>query len=466
MILYEVRISAVDLSQVEVALLEEPEIESAAFLLAGELRLPDRHVLIVRRVVEIPAAEYRIRDRHQIELSPRAINGLIALCEKNKLRAILCHSHPDESPYSPSDDFGEARIASTLWDFLPQQIVGSLLLTPSGFRGRVWLPGPRHEPITAMRVIGRSIRSLPINGQQTVPETIAQAKIHDRQILAFGRPGQALIEAAKVGVVGAGGTGSPVAEQLVRLGVRDLILVDRDPVFDPSNLSRVYGSHSEDANPPFWRRWFRRPTKLNIVARHLRRISPKLRVQAIHGDVTNKSVAHALLDRDLIFTCTDNHHWGRAVLNQIAYQYLIPVINVGVALDGEEGTIRGGLGMVQVLRPGLGCLWCAGYLDSTRIRDEALPVDERRRLEAEGYARGVDGNAPSVVTLTTTIAGMAGTQFLQLVTDFMGEAGEVSRLNHFVLEGVIARGTVAPRPDCLCSKVKGRGDLTSLPVVG
>jgi molybdopterin/thiamine biosynthesis adenylyltransferase len=43
-----------------------------------------------------------------------------------------------------------------------------------------------------------------------------------------------------VGVVGAGGLGSPIAEQLARMGVAELTLID-DDVFDtPSNVRRVF----------------------------------------------------------------------------------------------------------------------------------------------------------------------------------------------------------------------------------
>lgn len=67
--------------------------------------------------------------------------------------------------------------------------------------------------------------------------------------------------------------------------------------------------------------------------------------------------------------------------------------------------------------------------------------------------------------LTTAVAGLAGTLFLQLVTDFMGDAGDVSRINYFPLEGVVARGRVPVKTPCLCSKVKAMGDLEPLPVM-
>jgi molybdopterin/thiamine biosynthesis adenylyltransferase len=463
---YEIRLAEEDRAAVERMLTSDPDRETAAFILAGEARVGTCARLLARRIVTIPPTEYRDRTRHHIELAPRAINGLVALCETSGLRPIVCHSHPDEVPYSPSDDHGEHRIAATLQQFFPGQVMGSLLLTPGGLAGRVWLPNGKAVPVSIITTVGPRLR---ITGTPAFTEGERDAgveDVHDRQIRAFGQAGQALLRAARVGIVGTGGTGSPLAEQIVRLGVEDLLLVDRDDAIEPSNLSRVYGSAFADVRPRWWQRLLGRGsrTKVEVVARHLRRINPMAHIRAVHGTVTDADTARLLLDRDVIFACTDDH-WGRAVLNQLAYQYLVPVVNLGVALDGTDGRIAGAVGVVQVLRPGLGCLWCGGYLNSERIRAESLPSDTREKLEAEGYLRGLPDSAPSVVTITTAVAGLAGTMLLQLLTGFMGEDGDVSRLNYFPLEGIVRRGRVTPKSKCLCTTVKGRGDLHALPVV-
>ena len=63
----------------------------------------------------------------------------------------------------------------------------------------------------------------------------------DRNVRAFGGPVQAALGDLTVGIVGCGGTGSAVAEQLARLGVRRFILTDPDTL-SASNVTRVYGS--------------------------------------------------------------------------------------------------------------------------------------------------------------------------------------------------------------------------------
>ena len=202
---------------------------------------------------------------------------------------------------------------------------------------------------------------------------------------------------------------------------------------------------------------------MRIVADHLRSIAPEAQIEAVDGDVTDRHVAERLLDRDVLFACTDEH-WGRSILNQIAYQYLIPTLNLGAALTGDDDRIEEGVGVVQILRPGHGCLWCSEFLSSDRIRAESLAVGERNALEGEGYLVGIDEPAPSVITLTTTVAGLAGTWFLQLATDFMGETGAFSRQNYDLLHGIVRRGRIQQQSDCMCGAVKARGGLGDLPV--
>ena len=124
---YEIKIPDTEYRQLQDALWARPGIESAAFMLAGVRRTATGVMLLARRIVVIPDTQYAVRSSCRIELSTRAINGLAALCEANGLIAVLAHSHPSDTPYSPSDDHGEARIADSLWPFVPDKMLGSLL---------------------------------------------------------------------------------------------------------------------------------------------------------------------------------------------------------------------------------------------------------------------------------------------------------------------------------------------------
>jgi hypothetical protein len=74
----------------------------------------------------------------------------------------------------------------------------------------------------------------------------------------------------------------------------------------------------------------------------------------------------------------------------------------------------------------------------------------------------IDTPAPSVISITTTLAGLAVSQFLQLVTDFMGERGDICKLRYNIIDATVRRGQAVVRKDCLCAKAKGYGDLRPL----
>jgi hypothetical protein len=178
-------------------------------------------------------------------------------------------------------------------------------------------------------------------------------------------------------------------------------------------------------------------------------------------NIVLQDAARYLLDRDVIFLCTDEH-WGRSIVNEIAYQYLIPTINIGMSIRSKDAVITAATGAVDVVRPGTACLWCSQFLNAGRISAESFSRKKRRILHGEGYVEDIDTPAPSVISMTTTLSGMAVTVFLQLVTDFMGAAGEISRLRYDIMDGTVRRGVTAIVPDCVCQKTKGFGDLRAL----
>ena len=141
------KIAEKDFEELQRLVLADMPREAGAFALAGLAKHDDYTDIIVRRPVPIPKGLFRVQHEFRLEMHTQAINGLVALCEANKLGAILCHSHPEDSPYSPSDDYGEYRVFSTLWKFIPSNApTASLLFYPTG----------RQEAGTAKRSCGDS----------------------------------------------------------------------------------------------------------------------------------------------------------------------------------------------------------------------------------------------------------------------------------------------------------------------
>lgn len=433
--------------------------EAGAFALAGVARTDTGMDILVRRHVEIPQDLFRLQTEVRLEVEPRAVNGMIALCESNQLGVVMCHSHSSDSPYSPSDDYGEKRLFDTMREFIPEQApTVSLLFFPGGVRGRVWLPNQSTPvPIDEIIVFGRSIHRY----SEHQPSDFQVDEQYDRQVRAFGTHGQRLIQSSRVAIVGVGGTGSSVAEQVTRLGVKDILLLDPDNF---ETVNRMYGTFAIPAKKHWWQFWKRLPVshkKVDLVAAHLRHINPDIHIETVTQSVVHHAVAKQLCDRDFIFLCTDEH-WGRSVVNQVAYQYMIPTINVGMAITAEDSKIDNAVGVVDVLFPDKACLWCKQYLNSKRIAAESMPKADQANRQAEGYVENIDTTQPSVISINTTVASMAVTQWLQLLTGFQGNFGGIERQNYNVLEGTVTRGKTQIDNGCVCKKVRAKGDLYHL----
>ena len=252
-------------------------------------------------------------------------------------------------------------------------------------------------PVDAVRVLDHRWRLL-----LSVRDGGWPCATFDRQIRAFGSDGQRLLGHLRVGVVGAGGTGSAVCEQLIRLGVGELLVIDPDVINDDgSNVTRVYGSTMNDIGTP----------KVDIVARSAQHIGLGTRVSPIQGSINNEAIARMLTDCDVVFGCTDDNR-GRMTLSRLAVWYLIPVIDMGVKLTSSDGILSGIEGRVTVIGPETGCLQCRGRINSQALQAEVLQPVERADRVAEGYAVGLAERDPAVVTFTTGVASQAVSELL------------------------------------------------------
>jgi hypothetical protein len=181
--------------------------------------------------------------------------------------------------------------------------------------------------------------------------------------------------------------------------------------------------------------------------------------------VRTETVFRHLLDADVVFSATDTHG-SRAILNELASTYLLPVIDVGVRVGAKaDNRLSGLLAEVRVLTPTTPCLWCRGTINADVIRAENLPREERRKLEREGYVvGGVGSPVPSVVALTVLGSGLATSALLALLS----EEGDVAPSGYWV-DGFLGDSHVSgpdqPKPTCRCRQQLGLGDSSAPPFI-
>ena len=164
----------------------------------------------------------------------------------------------------------------------------------------------------------------------------------DRQVrfAPFGPEGQERLARARVTLVGCGALGGVLAQSLVRAGVGQLVLLDRDLV-ELSNLPRqvLFDERHAHAGVP----------KVEAAVETLSRIGGPtvLEPHSVHVDAGN--LAELARGSTLLLDGTDNLE-TRYLLNDHACSSGVPWIYAGVV---------GGAGLVLAIRPGQGaCLRC------------------------------------------------------------------------------------------------------------
>ena len=387
-------------------------VETAGVLLAALHRTGEGTTrLLARSLHWVPDRAYERRTADEMVIASEGYVEALAFAEQDRSVPLWVHTHPRGWPVrSAKDERVDELIADVFRLRSGAPCYGTVIVSPASdglsLTGTVQEVGRDAKEIDRFWMVGDRWRMQPAYG--TAPDSLSAA-VFDRNVRAFGEPIQRMIGMLRIGVVGCGGTGSAVAEQLVRLGARHLLLVDVDTL-SASNVTRVYGSTPADVGRP----------KTEVLADHLRRVAPDLDCEMVAGRCTSQRVAESLAGTDLIFGCTDDNA-GRLVLSRLCYWFLTPVIDMGVLLTSTPGnTLEGIDGRITVLTPGSACLLCRGRVDLARAAAETRASEEQDRLEAEGYAPALGAVEPAVVTFTTMTAAIAVSELIERLVGYGG----------------------------------------------
>ncbi|MFA6348666.1 MAG: ThiF family adenylyltransferase [Candidatus Paceibacterota bacterium] len=416
------------------------EEETCAILYGRPVEISGRLARIVVHESTYPQAEaYNARTSIRAQLKPEFVSEAVQRARRNGESVIFVHSHPFPfNQFSETDDAGERELVPFLSGRIPDVPHAAMLLTPETSIAReIGTKKP-------LRVVG--VGENIIWGEAAGGEKPAER--YDRQIRAFGTAGQDVLRSICVAIVGLGGTGSVVLQELMYLGVRDFILLDPDTV-EETNLNRLVGTVPSDIGK----------AKVDVAEKWAKRINRTLRIGARKESALKADVARSLAEADFLFCCTDSHG-SRAVLNQFAYQYLVPAIDMGVVIATAKGRVTHVAGRTQMLAPGLACMACGNLLDAERVRRDLMTDFERQQ---DPYIVGQPEPAPAVISLNSTVASLAVTMFLNAT---VGIPGSARFLNYNGMTGTCRPVLSIPHPSCIVCSPRGaiaRGDEWPLP---
>jgi molybdopterin-synthase adenylyltransferase len=207
----------------------------------------------------------------------------------------------------------------------------------------------------------------------------------------LGDDSDPILAAVRVAIVGVGGGGCHLAQQLAHVGFRDFALFDAD-VIEDSNLNRLVGGTELDVAMQM--------PKVVIGERVIRGVARSARVQRVQARWQDDP--QFLCGCDLIFGAVDGYR-QRWELQIFSRRYCVPYIDVGLdVVDvGDEGPKMRGQVILTV--PGGPCMKCIDFITD-------------QNLEEEGARYGDAGVRPQVVWANGALASTAVGLAVDLVT--------------------------------------------------
>ena len=424
--------------------------EAIAFALCGRAQAAGRLVFTVHEILAIPY-DYCEREADFLHWKTLDVLPIMNKAMDQHMAIMRIHSHPGGWPHFSKYDLKTDReffgSLMNAWceDGLPH--LSAIMLPGGKIIGRVYYSDRSVKELDSVLVVGEKIQQVRYEdeSEEAPPEEAL------RNIQAFGEGTYNAFKNLRIGVVGCSGTGCHVIEQLMRLQVGELVLVDPDTI-EAKNLNRLVGAGKKDIGKP----------KVAFYKRYVERMRLGTKALAFPSNLYQDDDARRGLSTcDVIFGCVDSSS-GRMLMNQIATFYLIPYIDMGVSLDADgKGGVSYVGAQVDYLQPGKSSLISRGSVhseDAAAELERLLDPEMYKQHLREHYVRNVQVDRPAVISVNGLIACLA---VLNLIDRFVGYRrespfGNVRLLLH---EDEVVKMAEEEFPeDANLKRFKGRGD--------
>lgn len=390
-------------AELEAHLFPGDGLEAAAILLCTRIGAA-AHRLMVKSVHFVPRAECQ-REDDELIWPGQHIEDCLTLADAEDLSLVLTHSHPGGfARFSKTDDKSDLELMPSMFLARPggregAMVHGSAIMIPGGWmRARVYSESLKRTDIDLVSVTGDDLWHFrPGEPDRKIP-------------LAFSEAMTACLGGLHAGVVGLSGTGSVVAEQLLRLGFGEMTVID-DDVIEHKNLNRILNSTRFDADTE--------AMKVRVFERTAEAVRAETRVTAIERTLDAREAIEAMARVDVLFCCVDTHG-GRDLCDRLATALLLPFFDVGVVIpvrqtaDGST-VIQDVQGRIDYIQPGASSLLTRGVYTAAGVAAEELrrkDPDAFARQVNEGYMPGLADEAPSVITVNMRAASIVVQEFI------------------------------------------------------
>ncbi|WP_217272297.1 ThiF family adenylyltransferase [Sphingopyxis sp. BSNA05] len=156
----------------------------------------------------------------------------------DNLVPALVHTHPEgRAAFSEQDDQNEAILARTALMKGAAGLISIVIAGNGEVAARIWMS--EEKPVDITRIFHSGPR-LKLDYDDD-----AEIAFLDRQTRLFGEHTTQMLTKFRCGIAGGGATGSAVLPLLMRLGIREAVMFEKDRA-EQSNLNRLHGARQGD----------------------------------------------------------------------------------------------------------------------------------------------------------------------------------------------------------------------------
>lgn len=424
--------------------------EAVAIALCGIHKDDEQIKLLVNEIIPVPYEICTIREEDIITWPTDYLIPYLVKANKYDYSIIKIHCHPGGGEYfSAQDNRADGDLFPSLFGWVDNaEIHASCIMLPDGkLFGRVFSEKMEVSPINKVSCVGDTLQIW--SNERTKSEN-QELDLRNRQTFGDGTVNS--LKQIKIAVVGCSGTGSPVVEQLVRLGVGELVIVDPD-IVEFKNLNRILNSTAEDAKL--------KRKKVEVIKDAAYKIGFDVKITTIDSDIySDVSIVKQIAGCDFIFGCVDTID-ARHLLNQIATFFLIPYIDIGVYLKSDgKGGVDYITGTIHYLKPGGSSLLSRSVYTSEELRATLMnkyDPESFSALKKEKYIVDVNIDSPAVISVNMQLSAMAVNEFLSKLHGFREDDSKNFAILRVDILGGYLQNEADGEPDGYLLKYVGRG---------
>lgn len=345
-----------------------------------------------------------------VTINPQYFRRACELAVLENSGVVLLHSHlgPGWQTMSKDDIETEHSFSSACITLTDLPLIGLTLGTDGTWSARAWEYREemyQRKWASTVRVVGKRLNVSYYDKLRPQPQ---YRNIYKRTMSVWGKENHGKLARLRIGIIGLGSVGSVVAESLARMGMERFVLIDFDEVQE-HNLDRLLGATQQDLGA----------LKVNVAQRQIQvaATAAEIEIEASSCSITEEQGYKKALDCDLLFSCVDRP-WPRYVLNHLAYNHLIPVIDGGINVRFVQGTtdFEGADWQLQSVGPQRPCLECLGVYNSSDVQ-----VERDGKLDDPSYLSGLPDDHrfkrnENIFPFSTNLASMEIMQFIEQVT--------------------------------------------------